>query len=579
MKRLILNKLLILSHSQSKSIEVPFCEGLNIIVGGNKTGKSSLIKSVFDCFGCKTKMESRWIDVVTAAAVLFSYGTTQYCLVKRDTIRDLYFFADDDWRCIVTTSDFDKFNKAFMKELDINIPCVPHRGSSTIIPPAVLFALQYIDQDAGWTGIAKSFSNSSNTKNWRSIIANLASGYHTEEYFELESQITALKADKKDKIDIHEMNLSFYERLKKTALVAVPESVIDPEEQAQKAKNLLLQADGFHSELIEVESRVRTLERMIYRANLNKQQYATQVREVQKDIEFALKSEDTLICPCCGAQYSNTLDHHLHLSEDISICETAIIQLEQDLSAWSNELAQLKEKAQLLRNQYQKVLADVRMIQQNTSHEEFIKQKGREEILERGQEDLEQLEAEISRIESAIRESTKAKRKISSAKRKKEITDAIETQCVSIAERIRYPAERVKLHNFIQVSDETGSDSPKCIYMYYVAMYLYNLKREASPFNMLVVDTPNQQGQDTLSLDSILSTLELLSDKSGQFILCTERDTGYEEKAANVFRLTKQRECLDDMQYEEHAAFFKHLLEICLNTQATDEQEIAFQTE
>ena len=114
MKRLILNKLLILSHSQSKSIEVPFCEGLNIIVGGNKTGKSSLIKSVFDCFGCKTKIESRWKDVVTAAAVIFSYGDAQYCLVKRDTIRDLYAFADDDWQCVVTTSDFDAFNKAFI---------------------------------------------------------------------------------------------------------------------------------------------------------------------------------------------------------------------------------------------------------------------------------------------------------------------------------------------------------------------------------------------------------------------------------------------------------------------------------
>lgn len=40
MKRLIITKLIVISQSESRSLEVPFSKGLNIIYGGNKTGRT-----------------------------------------------------------------------------------------------------------------------------------------------------------------------------------------------------------------------------------------------------------------------------------------------------------------------------------------------------------------------------------------------------------------------------------------------------------------------------------------------------------------------------------------------------------
>ena len=37
MKRLAIKKLIVISQSESRSLEVPFENGLNIILGGNKT--------------------------------------------------------------------------------------------------------------------------------------------------------------------------------------------------------------------------------------------------------------------------------------------------------------------------------------------------------------------------------------------------------------------------------------------------------------------------------------------------------------------------------------------------------------
>lgn len=43
MKRLAIKKLIVISQSESRSLEVPFENGLNIILGGNKTGKLMMV--------------------------------------------------------------------------------------------------------------------------------------------------------------------------------------------------------------------------------------------------------------------------------------------------------------------------------------------------------------------------------------------------------------------------------------------------------------------------------------------------------------------------------------------------------
>ena len=73
MKRLILRKLIVISQNESKSLEIPFSVGLNIVIGGNKTGKSSLIKSIFTTLGCECpKVETDWKNLISESILFFS---------------------------------------------------------------------------------------------------------------------------------------------------------------------------------------------------------------------------------------------------------------------------------------------------------------------------------------------------------------------------------------------------------------------------------------------------------------------------------------------------------------------------
>ena len=117
----------------------------------------------------------------------------------------------------------------------------------------------------------------------------------------------------------------------------------------------------------------------------------------------------------------------------------------------------------------------------------------------------------------------------------------------------------IKLRDFVQILDRTGSETPRLVYMYQSALYLYNLYRAKSPFNFYVVDTPNQQGQDAENLGSIFKSFELFLPDEGQVIIGTERETGMEQKANNVIRLTEKRRCLNDANYAKHLELLEKL--------------------
>lgn len=89
----------------------------------------------------------------------------------------------------------------------------------------------------------------------------------------------------------------------------------------------------------------------------------------------------------------------------------------------------------------------------------------------------------------------------------------------------------------------TGSETPRLVYMYQSAQYLYNLDRIRSPFNFYVIYTPNQQGQDENNLESIFKALELFVSDEGQVIVGSERKTSIENKASNIILLYEEGRC------------------------------------
>lgn len=558
MKRLMIRKLIVISQSESRSLEVPFEKGLNIILGGNKTGKSSIIKSIFTTLGCECKrVEADWKKLVSTYLLFFKYGERQFCIVRQDKKFQIFENINNDFSCIIETNAFHEYSNCLMDILEIKMPCISKDGKQFNITPPLLFRFQYIDQDEGWSKIADSFKNVAYIKDWKANTNKYVCGYLDDSYYALQAQKAEHILERDDKKKELNYNQNFVSRI--TSTLTRIEDIESVEDVTTDIELLLAKAEELRKLQFSYNAEMTVLENDIYINQHKLHIVEHNLIETKKDIEYAMTQEDELICPFCGTIYSNGINEQLNITSDYAHCENLIAELKSSISVATKELEELKNKYNDVSVEIQSIEQKVQNTQELLSYSSFYKSKGQFEIYESCKRQLDVLQGEINSCVSKIAITDEKINEKKSKERSKDIREDIERYCRTLADAINVPKTFIKLRNFVQVINRTGSETPRLVYMYQSALYLYNLERAYSPFNFYVVDTPNQQGQDTENLGSIFKSLELFLSDEGQVIVGTERETGMEEKASNVIKLTGKRRCLNNINYKKHIELLEKL--------------------
>ena len=558
MKRLMIRKLIVISQSESRSLEVPFEKGLNIILGGNKTGKSSIIKSIFTTLGCECKrVEADWKKLVSTYLLFFKYGERQFCIVRQDKKFQIFENINNDFSCIIETNAFHEYSNCLMDILEIKMPCISKDGKQFNITPPLLFRFQYIDQDEGWSKIADSFKNVAYIKDWKANTNKYVCGYLDDSYYALQAQKAEHILERDDKKKELNYNQNFVSRI--TSTLTRIEDIESVEDVTTDIELLLAKAEELRKLQFSYNAEMTVLENDIYINQHKLHIVEHNLIETKKDIEYAMTQEDELICPFCGTIYSNGINEQLNITSDYAHCENLIAELKSSISVATKELEELKNKYNDVSVEIQSIEQKVQNTQELLSYSSFYKSKGQFEIYESCKRQLDVLQGEINSCVSKIAITDEKINEKKSKERSKDIREDIERYCRTLADAINVPKTFIKLRDFVQVINRTGSETPRLVYMYQSALYLYNLESAYSPFNFYVVDTPNQQGQDTENLGSIFKSLELFLSDEGQVIVGTERETGMEEKASNVIKLTGKRRCLNNINYKKHIELLEKL--------------------
>ncbi len=563
MKRLTIKKLIVISQSESRSLEVPFENGLNIILGGNKTGKSSIIKSIFTALGCECKsIEADWKKLISSYLLFFNYGEKQFCIVRQGKKFQIFEYYGNVYSCVIETEAFHEYSNCLMNILEINMPCISKDGKQFNVTPPLLFRFQYIDQDDGWSKIADSFNNVGYIKDWKPNTNKYVCGYLDDTYYKLQAQKTEQTLIKDDKKKELNYNQNFVSRISSTVLQIDNMQSVD--EVTTNIESLLAKTEELRKVQFSYNAEMTVLENDIYVNQHKLHTVEHSLAETKKDIEYAMSQEDELVCPICGTIYSNGLDNQLNITSDYAHCEKLIEELKNGISVSIGKLEELKEKNKAVSLEIQSNERQIQNSQELLSYSSFYKNKGQYEIYESCKTQLDDIQREIDSYVSKIALIDEKINEQKSKERSKNIREDIESYCRTLADAINLPKTFIQLRDFVQIINRTGSETPRLVYMYQSALYLYNLSRACSPFNFYVVDTPNQQGQDANNLESIFKSLELFLSNKGQVIVGTERETGLEEKAANVIQLSEKRRCLNDFNYGKHFELLEKLQKVAI---------------
>lgn len=558
MKRLLLKKLIVISRSERSSLEVPFKKGLNIILGGNKTGKSSLIKSIFTALGCDcSKIEKDWKNLISTYLLYFEYGDEQYCVLRCGKEFSIMKEEKNNYTCVINTEKFQLFCDKLMEIFEVNMQCVISNNSEIInVTTPLLFRFQYIDQDDGWSDIGNEFKNVRYIKDWKGDTNKFITGYLNNDYYKLKAKKIQLSNDKEEKLKELKSNEMFVNSIshdlkKKSQLENLNQlnTVDDVQKKLIKLRN---DTDDLRKKEYSIKEKMIKLDNNIFMKKIELNNIYKNIEETQKDISFAMEQDEEIICPICGTKHKNSLNEQLNLSAGLenseklrNILEDKINDFKEQLMNFNNEYEDIKNK--ILKNE--ELIKDSKEM---LSYEELYKNKGKYELYNKCKQELVKIESKYKNLIGEIGALDEQIKEIKSKKRKNEITMQLKDKCKTFAEKINLPSTYIKFRDLVQVIDHTGSETPRLVYMYQSALYLYNLERGGNPFNFYVIDTPNQQGQDEDNLECIFKSMELLLSNKGQVIVGTERKTGLEEKANNIINLSTKRKCLNSEKYNEH---------------------------
>lgn len=563
MKSFYFKEMLLASFREKRARRIPFHRKATVIRGGNETGKSSLIKSIFVTFGAEpSKIHKNWTEADVRSLVRFEVDGKAYSMLRHGKM----FAAFDEHDRILgrfgkVTSELAPF-LATLFGFGLRLPS--RQGVLAPLPPAYFFLPYYMDQDGSWSAQWTGFSNLQQFANWRKALVEYHAGIRGNHYYEAQAAKLASEA-----------SLEKAER-KRDGLKGVYDDLGGRFAQA----HFNVDFDAYRSEVDKLLSECEKLREREERFKQNlsdlrkaRDRIKTQLditkharEEARRDYAYATSADldDEILCPTCGAGYANSFADRFAIAVDEDQCADLALRLTQELldcdAQIESELAGAKEisgnileiERLLARREGEVALSDL------------IRQEGRRELATVMARDLGALDAEANRLRGLISTESKRMRSLDSAERRKEVTAVYTEYMRSYLHQL--DALSVK-DRAIQRMDAqlsaTGSELPRALLAYKVAFLQVARRFGSAAFGPLVVDSPNQQDQDDGHHKRILKFLQTERPEGSQMVLGLVDPVGIDFGGSEIV-LDRKNRLLREEEFDSVGAEVTRYIDLAL---------------
>ncbi|HEY3389011.1 MAG TPA: hypothetical protein VGK38_05530, partial [Prolixibacteraceae bacterium] len=137
----------LLSYNERKARREVFHPKRNLISGQNHTGKTTLIKSLFETLGASPQGKLGLWDKDVVSVVGFSVDDHQYRALNKRGLRALF---DIDGKLLVATGDIRVWSDYFASITGFNLVLSNKESSDHFADPCCFFIPFYINQDGSW---------------------------------------------------------------------------------------------------------------------------------------------------------------------------------------------------------------------------------------------------------------------------------------------------------------------------------------------------------------------------------------------------------------------------------------------
>lgn len=503
MKKFILEEILLLSSREQRARKIVFDPQTTIVLGANDTGKSSLIKHIYWTFGAELpSVNDDWKVAEVSCAVKFSVGNDKYVL-----LRDNKFFAlfDDKLTLINTyTSVTNDLAPVLAKIFDFKIKLLSRKGVEITPPPAFYLLPFYVDQDTGWVQNWSSFQRLDQVTKWKKPLIEYHVGIRTNEYFEIKNQIDVIRLKLEELSAQRKAIQSTIDHVKndvESIDMALSTEVFkeEVEELILNLKDLQALRDVYREELVSYSNLKNTIEHQI-------EIVTRTLKEVKADYNFA-SDHGEIDCPTCGHSYENSFAERFSIAEDENKCTELLVEL-------NSEFVDVNEKIDSIKNEFEK--SDQQINELNTilakkrgdlTLNKIIKSEGKRQLKSVLLEQIEEVVTTITKANLDLDDLQGKQKDIAGQlkERKVKIMAMYQQKMRDYLQKL--DVQKLTLESYKNLDCKiniSGSDKPRALLAYYYA--ILHIMKEFTPttFAPIIIDSPNQQDQDKVSLKKML---------------------------------------------------------------------------
>jgi len=509
-----------MSHRDRAAFQVRFHPGKNLIWGKNHTGKSSLIKTMFLTMGAKARGKLAKWDEGVVSLVDFQIGEQKFRALHQGGTRALF---DEKNNLIIATGDHAIWSEHFASVIGFNLNLAGENGSCFNADPKSFFMPFYINQDGSWQAEWNTFIGVKHFNSPIGPILDYFSGLKPPEYYDAKARRDAdqQKLDdlRKESIFLKKAQDRFGER------VPFVGAKLDP-------KNFELEIRKLTSEISDLNSRQEILREKAVRerellTSINQQiSMANEaLRSYDKDSKYLRSdSREALICPVCHAEHLDPFLDYFTFAEDARCLKEVVIRLEKDAESIVSRMNTAEAEMRGLTKKYTEISDLLETRKGDLQLRQVVESMGAEHALKAFEGERRSIENEIADLLIRINRFADRMNELTDRDRAKAIIDHFRMAYASALSDLRLPNIEFKQQVLSRRPDLSGSGGPRSVLAYYSAIWSVSYGHYGA-FNVpLVVDSPNQQGQDSINLPKVIEFVSTKLPKNAQLILSSETD-------------------------------------------------------
>lgn len=548
MKSLRFKKLWLVSEASRSARSIEFNPKMTMLVGKNHTGKSTLVKHIFKTLGCETKGKSdRW-DSLAISVLRFDLEGVDYLAYRRANV---FALKNESNGTIKVTTKYSEWSDILARLFDFHLMLPTHQESLSQATPPFLFLPFYFDQDGSWQKQWNSFEKLSQFSAWAKPLTSYVTGQRPNGYYIAKFEETRAKAEA-TKV-AHELGVvqSALARVKKTLPRATLR--IDAGAFKQEISDLLRNSTQLNQEQESLRS--KAFEQASVKESLSTQIAMAKdaLRDLEGDLKYLTESkvEPTLLCPTCGTTHENGFPIRLELVDDAETLRKICAELESERQKVDEALAGIQGKLNRVRLKSHEIEKTLQIKKGALRLQDVVDSQSSEVVRGAFTKDIDSLKRQLTKHEEISADLKDKVSKFDLPERTKEINGFY-------AERIELFASELGVQDLREDVKKkpdanitaSGSALPRSLLAYqFAVLHTAKEKGDAKLFPV-VVDSPNQQGQDAEHLTQMLNFIVKRTPAEQQLILAVEeRPAGLTFDGA-IIELETPYGLLDTTQYE-----------------------------